>query len=791
MAESDWVDDEGDWVDEAPPVRDGTGKVYDPARNVTETLVDFRLAGPVERGNTTGRQPATPGKTLGELDRGRAEADPGLFPTIGHQYLRGYYKGNADELAGKIRGATTGNPDLGTARRDRIREIYAASDEHRPKMSFAANVLGDVASDLTGAAFGAPVLSGGYQAAAGALRGFGDSTAETAGGQAFDTGLGATVSYGASLLPKIPGAVRSLGQKIEQTAPGKFIANSDVAKYFSQGADAVGDAVSSAAKPVGEALESAVRWPGEVLDRFAGRRATKAAGLIQKDLNKLPPEAADDIGRELLDRDLIRPGRTAEELRPGIEAARKEVGSEINTTLRAADDVSGGSGSQVRKVVRDRRQVDENLRAAEREAEAMYTDAAQSKAASDMAKRQARETALQRDALFEAGKYEEQTARHQDEVQDFLASLRSEAERTADGMGPAVEQEQKLLRKYMSLAEARQGDAPNRAGAAPALAAVAPKERAKAAAQMASEASEAEFGRRGTSEAYKQAGQIPVDVKLGRIPPVDPMSFAKGVGFDGGAFVEGVERRLMPELSDPILAPLKKQITTLLAGYRAKAANGISHAEANAWKTNVQKTIAKFQDAPVSQEAKIRLQGILDDEIERSIGSKLGPSALEGYQGAKRSYGLLKEANKGAKAAQKRDTGNRTFGMTELLLMGSGAGAGGSMGAALGGAAGGGLGAALGGPLFALGGNLARTRGSSAAAWGARGLATAYLDVVNKAPQLLGEFGAAIARQEGPEAQLGMTQALVMTNPKFAEMFEDLKQRLSLREASPDETAAR
>jgi hypothetical protein len=239
----------------------------------------------------------------------------------------------------------------------------------------------------------------------------------------------------------------------------------------------------------------------------------------------------------------------------------------------------------------------------------------------------------------------------------------------------------------------------------------------------------------------------------------------------------------MPELEDPVLAPLKKQMTTLLAGYRAKAARGISHTEANAWKSNVQKTIAKFQDAPVSQEAKIRLQGILDDEIERSMGEKLGQPVIPEYRAAKSAFGALREAEKGSAAAIKRDAGNYKYGLMEALATVAGGTAGAAHGSA---------GALAGMAGLGLGAHLLKHRGASTAAWAANGASKALLGIVENAPHLLGEFGAVIAGQKTPEARLAMAEELAQRYPEFAEMLDGFKQRPGPRsESSQPEARAR
>lgn len=296
-------------------------------------------------------------RTLGDEEREkeqRASEDPGFFANAGHQLLRGYFKGGSDEGAAALTTALrTEKDDEGRPTRARDADVYrlvrdkeratlAAGDKHRPKQSFLFNVAGDVASDLTAAAFGVPVLSPTYQTLMGGLRGLGESTAELTPDKvtpesrteaAVDVMVGGTAGNLASKLPGAPAAareaLRKAGAAVEKTAPGRLIANSELAKAFRSGADNLGGAIASGAqrlaKPVGEAIESVARWPGEMLDRAGiatGRRVLTAGQ------GSLSGKAAltDDQVRSAMDAGAILPFGTVRGASERLTKVRNSLG---------------------------------------------------------------------------------------------------------------------------------------------------------------------------------------------------------------------------------------------------------------------------------------------------------------------------------------------------------------------------------------------------------------------------------------------------------------------------------
>lgn len=271
--------------------------------------------------------------TIGEQN------DPGFWSTLGHNFLQGYSKEGGDELVGKITEAITKDPASYRPGRDKERNTLEWSETRRPILSGGARLAGDVASDLTLQALGVPVLGRTYQTIAGAGRGFlGNDHADLSDGATLGeklssgvtTTIGGAVGNLAPLVPKIPGAaggaIRKLGQKIEQTGPGGRIAASDFAKYFTEATDAAGKKIGDAAAAVGGALTKAARWPGEVLERGGvamGRRAMSGAKGLKAE------EALSDAAvRTAMDEGALLPLGTTKGAAKRLAAVRERLGTE-------------------------------------------------------------------------------------------------------------------------------------------------------------------------------------------------------------------------------------------------------------------------------------------------------------------------------------------------------------------------------------------------------------------------------------------------------------------------------
>jgi hypothetical protein len=254
----------------------------------------------------------------------RASEDPGLLSTIGHKLLQGFWKGGSDELAGKITQATVdadpsgsahwddpsapngsralrSSDDVYTAGRDAERRSQNLGEKHHPVASTIAQGLGEMGSDAVAAAFGAPVGSLPYQLATGALSGAGNSEAPTKSGVLLDAGIGGGISgltYGA----------------------GKYVAGP------------ITSAVAQRAKP----------W----LQDFAAGRAVKATGAIQADIKGIPRNRVREMGRQLLDQDVITAGVGPKKVLERAEEGLERVGAAIGGILDQADEVTAQAGGQ-------------------------------------------------------------------------------------------------------------------------------------------------------------------------------------------------------------------------------------------------------------------------------------------------------------------------------------------------------------------------------------------------------------------------------------------------------------
>ncbi len=65
-------------------------------------------------------------------------------------------------------------------------------------------------------------------------------------------------------------------------------------------------------------------------------------------------------------------------------------------------------------------------------------------------------------------------------------------------------------------------------------------------------------------------------------------------------------------------------------------------------------------------------------------------------------------------------------------------------------------------------------------------LANSFLFALKEDPSELGKYGPVIAKEKTPEAQLAMTQALIQTDPEFAQLFAEMKKRLSSGGSLPE-----
>lgn len=204
------------------------------------------------------------------------------------------------------------------------------------------------------------------------------------------------------------------------------------------------------------------------------------------------------------------------------------------------------------------------------------------------------------------------------------------------------------------------------------------------------------------------------------------------VGFDMQSAISDLRKKLLPQFSDPAFEPQQKQLERLIAGYEKKAGEGVSFREAAAMKSNLQRTISKFADTPIAQQAKVDVQRILDDAIETQMGKVAGPDVLTKYQEAKRLYGSFAEAAKAGKKGINRQLGNRSVSLTDHLV-----GIGGTVASV----ATGNIAPVLLGGASAIANKIMRERGSSALALVADKLSRASLldDAIGSVTKMMDE----------------------------------------------------
>lgn len=188
--------------------------------------------------------------------------------------------------------------------REAYRRRERLAKEERPGMYAAGQVGGAVASALLpgmkGASAGRAALTG---AGLGAAYGLGTSEADLTEGEL--GGAARDVLYG--------GALGAAG-------------------------GAAGHALAGVAGPaLGRAVAGAREAAGRGLQRFAERRAAKAAGAIQSDLSKMTPEQIQRFGRDVLEEQVVRFGSGAEATLQRAREMLSKRGKEIGAALDEVD----------------------------------------------------------------------------------------------------------------------------------------------------------------------------------------------------------------------------------------------------------------------------------------------------------------------------------------------------------------------------------------------------------------------------------------------------------------------
>ena len=285
---------------------------------------------------------------------------------------------------GALSGATLGLSDVaasavgGEAVRQRLADVRAA----HPYVHGAAELAGTLAPALLtgGASEGASAAELGGRAVAdaaehaggvgGLLRGAGrvlsaPVEATTRVGSLFDRGVGGLVGDEAtSLAGRIAqggaklagrgaaeGAIYGGAQELDEQALGPAPLNGEkLLAAIGHGAllGSLGGAGLGAAGALGsEVLGRTAARLGGVAEERAAKSVISGAGQLRsvKDMGRVPGGVR-AVGRELLDRDLVRAGDTIDDIAPRLSAERSKVGNEL-ATMRGAADAAGVEGPSV------------------------------------------------------------------------------------------------------------------------------------------------------------------------------------------------------------------------------------------------------------------------------------------------------------------------------------------------------------------------------------------------------------------------------------------------------------
>ena len=263
-----------------------------------------------------------------------APEEPGVGETAGHQFLHGFTKRTSDELYGELGGLYSDKAGDGTilgvqfaspvmpgayvrgpsgdvplsdrkgvsnALRDVYRKQLEAQKKAHGGVAFGAGMAGDVASDVTAYALGAPSFKAPAMIASGAVAGASDVDSEDVGDRLLGGGLGA-------------------------------------------GASAVGLGVGKYAVPrVAKALAPHAR---EWLMKAAQTRAAKAAGAIQGQLQKMPEAKWREAAETLLRLGIIKPFRGPAGVQKAAEELQEKMGPAVGATLKRADEAAMSGAGQ-------------------------------------------------------------------------------------------------------------------------------------------------------------------------------------------------------------------------------------------------------------------------------------------------------------------------------------------------------------------------------------------------------------------------------------------------------------
>lgn len=253
---------------------------------------------------------------------------------------------------------------------------------------------------------------------------------------------------------------------------------------------------------------------------------------------------------------------------------------------------------------------------------------------------------------------------------------------------------------------------------------------------------------------------------------------ATGAKFDIEPFLQQVDTDILaPIRGDPVVAREVAEIDKLVDGYRtlAQSKGGLTFTEANAMKTRLQNMGINwgnfFNENSPSQNAqqyKVHLQNLFLNSIDDQIGQATSPEIETAFKQAKSQYGTMVDALEKARMGRARMEGNKQFSVTDYMA---------ALGGVTGSMATGDVSPAAAGMGLALANKLARERGASTLAVGARNFSQALPSSVSA-----GAFGDATgtmsssatrtfmnqdrARERGDTTSSDLIQGVIANNPE-------------------------
>jgi hypothetical protein len=106
---------------------------------------------------------------------------------------------------------------------------------------------------------------------------------------------------------------------------------------------AMGGGFAKGAELAGKGLQSFSKIP-KTLEKYGYKKAFKATGPVMKDVKRAMARGddfIDDVGRELMDRGIVKPGATFEDIAEGADAVRRQAGERIGEVYnRVSEELS-------------------------------------------------------------------------------------------------------------------------------------------------------------------------------------------------------------------------------------------------------------------------------------------------------------------------------------------------------------------------------------------------------------------------------------------------------------------